>query len=226
MDKKAPGGPCQSNVGAPYLPEHKSSPHVQNKCWRESEGLSGRSETSWGLYTHGRTHTLSLCPAGFTIQTPETSHLCGISLSLALAKVITCELYVFTVAFFMRISVHTEMPKSSLFNPCKIIIWSCLTSLIFRPRWMNVSCFNFQQKLCLQFFMWKRAMMGRFVLSDYWSCFALFNWLNVDLLTHYQQSHLELGVCGRRHTHFLPSLNGNSQHILITDVPAALNTYV
>lgn len=45
-EEKVPGGPWQSNVGALYLREHKSSPRVQNKPWKGSEGLSGRCETS------------------------------------------------------------------------------------------------------------------------------------------------------------------------------------
>lgn len=50
--KKAPEDRRQSNTGALYLREHKSSPHVRNK---ESEGLSGRSETSRGLWENPTT---------------------------------------------------------------------------------------------------------------------------------------------------------------------------
>lgn len=52
MQKK---GRWQSNAGVLYLREHKSSPHVQNKCWEESEGLSGRSGTSRGLWENPTT---------------------------------------------------------------------------------------------------------------------------------------------------------------------------
>ncbi len=111
MNKKAPGGPWQSNVGVLYLPEYKWSPHMQNKCWKESEGLSGRSEMSWGLwenprnvcwwqlaslcpliyihwYKHAKTHVLwhslsyYFLSAEFKIQISKISHLCGISLPL------------------------------------------------------------------------------------------------------------------------------------------------
>lgn len=64
MNKKAPGGPWQSNLGVLYLPEYKWSPHVQNKCWKESEGLSGRSEMSPHIYsltqTCQNTHIMAL----------------------------------------------------------------------------------------------------------------------------------------------------------------------
>lgn len=93
MDKKAPGGLCQSNGGATYLPEHKSSPSCAK--WmleRGSKGLSCWSQVSWGLWenlaiacwwfynllvytvyahTHYRTHS-----TGFKIQNSEMSSVC------------------------------------------------------------------------------------------------------------------------------------------------------
>lgn len=144
MNKKAPGGPWQSNVGALYLPEHKSSPHVQNECWKESEALSGRSGMSWGLWenltTQNTKHThygtisvllLSVCRIwnpDFGDFTPQW-HQFVFALASVHTKPAKYDIdymwkhNVFTATFWgiiKRISMRTEIPKSSLFDPYEI----------------------------------------------------------------------------------------------------------